>query len=282
MTGEQNRVSFLPSDQVVGGSLSDVDAIIHKARFETFNYRGKSDPVCALLVTYLPKGVEVDLDDIPDHYTQAYSCGPLDKYTPSEDGKYVIAASSAKGFNKSSNVAMFFTALVNKGFPVEKLGAGDISCLDGMDVHLVQVSQPKREGLKGGGDDEKGGPKGIVLIDRINALPGEGTAAAAPATETKKKASGGAKAAAGQAAAPSGKVSASDPEIVGAAQATIAQLAMTKGGKITKAEIAGLIFKALDGETDPARKNAIIQAAYMDATLKAGPWTFDGTTVSMG
>lgn len=276
---EQNRVSFLPSDQVVGGSLSDVDALIHSARFETFNYRGKSDPVCALLVTYLPDGVEVDLDDIPEHYTQAYSCGPLDKYTPSDDGKYVIAASSAKGFNKSSNVAMFFNALVNKGFPVEKLGGGDISCLNGMKAHLVQVQQPKREGLKGNDGEEKK-DKGIVLIDRIIALPGEAgsaPAAAAPSGGGKKKPA----AAAGQAAAPAGKVNAGDPDIVGAAQATIAQLAMENGGKITKAEIAGKIFKALNDEKDAARKNAIIQAAYKDDTLKSGPWSFDGTTVTM-
>lgn len=277
---EQNRVSFLPSDQVQGGSLSDVDALIHSARFETFNYRGQADPVCALLVTYLPKGMDVDVDDIPDHLKQAYSCGPLDKYTPSDDGKYVIAASAAKGFNKSSNVAMFFTALVNKGFPMEKLGAGDISCLDGMDVHLVQVTQPKREGLKGA-DDSKS--RGIVLIDRINALPGEGTAAApaAAAAPAKAKKESAPKATAGQAAASAGKVSATDPEIVGSAQATIAQLAMENGGKITKAEIAGKIFKALSDEKDAARKNAIIQAAYKDDTLKTGPWTFDGTTVTM-
>lgn len=285
MTGEANRVSFLPSDQVVGGSLSDIDARIHRARFGTFNYRGKADSVCALLVTYIPDGVEVDLDDIPEHYTQAYSCGPLDKYTPSDDGKYVIAASSAKGFNKSSNVSMFFTALVNKGFPVEKLGQNDISLLDDMRVHLVQVSQPKRDGLKGASEgDEK---KGIVLIDRILEMPGEGTAqtapaaAAAPAKAKKEAKPAAAGAAAGPAAAAS-KVSALDPEIVAAAQGKILELASAAGGSITKASIAGSIYKALVDETNPARKNAIIQAAYADTTLKNGPWTYDGMTVTLG
>lgn len=273
---EAARVSFLPSDAVVGGSLSDVDARVHKARFASWDYRGKSDAVCALLVTYLPDGYELeDEDAIPEHYTQAYSCGPLDKYTPSDDGTYVIAAGSAKGFNKQSNVIMFLTALVNKGFPEAELGKNDISVLDGMRVHLVQVSQPKREGLKSDGGDKD---KNIVLIDKILEMPGEKPAAAAAAPA--KKAAAKPKAAAAASAGPA--VSAAAPEIVEAAQGAIMQIVSENGGKATKAEIAGKIFKTLAGETDTARKNAIIQAAYKDDTLKSGPWQFDGTTVTLG
>lgn len=295
MHADAARVSFLPSDAVQGGSLSDIDALIYRARFAAWDYRGKADPCCALLVTYLPQDFRADWDGdeekIPDHFTQAYSCGPLDKYTPSEDGTYVIAAGSAKGFNKSSNVIMFFTALVNKGFSQEKLGEGDISCLDEMLVHLVQVAQPKREGLKGGGDE--GANRGITLIDKILAYPGE-TPTGAPATPatpapatvkkpatTKKTATATPAATTGQTpAAPAPTAGSSD--IVSAAHEAIMALVVGNGGKITKAEIAGKIFKQLAGETDTARKNLIIQAAYKDDTLKTGPWQYDGTTVTMG
>lgn len=280
---EDARVSFLPKDaEVGGGSLSDVDAKIVKARFAPFDYNGKVSPaVCALLVTYLPKGMEVEEgEELPWYLTAAYSCGPLDKYTATEDGTGVIAAGSAKGFNKQSNVMTFFTALVNKGFPEATLAKGDISVLDGMEVHLVQVAQQKREGLKGSnsGDD----PKGIVLIDKILAMPGEVAtpkpkAADKPATE--KKAAADKPKTTG--AAPKA-LSASSPEIIEAAHAAIMQIVSENGGKATKAEIAGKIFKLLAGEPDVARKNAIIQAAYKDETLESGPWTFEGTTVTLG
>lgn len=284
MVAATERVSLLPKDAVVGGSLSDVDAVIYKARFASWDYRGKQAAVCALLVTYIPAGQEFeDEASIPDHFTQAYSCGPLDKYTPSDDGTYVIPAGSAKGFNKSSNVVAFLTALVNKGFPEDRLAQSDISLLDGMGVHLVQVTQPKREGLKGGGEGEA---KGIVLIDKILNLPGEAAApAAAPAAAkpaaTGGKIGGGTKPAAAAKAPAAGKVSASDPDIIAAAQAAIMQIVSQEPGqKATKATIAGKIFKVVD-EPDTARKNAIIQAAYKDDTLKTGPWNFDGTTVSI-
>lgn len=279
MTTDPNRVSLLPSDAVVGGALGDIDATIERARFGAWDYRGKADPTCALLVTFRPKGNEDET--LPDHYTQAYSCGPLEKYTPSDDGTYVIASGSAKGFNKSSNVIMFLTALLNKGYPEAELGKNDISLLDGMEVHLVQVSQPKREGLR----DQPAEAKSITLIDRIIAMPGEGSGAKAPAGAKTAPAAKAKVAPATKAPATTAKAkgpSASDPDIVASAHSHIMAIVLENGGKATKAEIAGKIFKALASESDVAVKNATIQAAYKDETLKSGPWSFDGTTVTMG
>lgn len=296
MTDAEARVSLLPKDATVGGALDDINATIVSARFKSWDYRGKQPASCALLVTYKPEGWDGDDEDLPGHFTQAYSCGGgkpgqsnLDKYTPSADGNYVIPASGVvAGFNKSSNVMQFLISIIGAGVPESLImpdGKAMIGNLEGAVVHLANIKQERRPGLK---DDADAKERFTVLVDKLISLPGEnaaGDAKPAAAKTTPAKAAGTAPAPKAKSVPKVSTAKATDPDIIEAAQGVVLQiLGAAPGNKVTKAALAGLVFKAAaDVEPDQARRNLMIQAAFVPDFLKAdgAPWAFDGTTISL-
>ena len=123
----------------------------------------------------------IDQGDDQAH-EQYYSAGDPSKFAPSPDGKALTSLTgSATGLNASTNALAFLTSLVNAGFPEDKIG-NDVSIFDGTVVHVNQVAQPKRAGLK----DQKRG-KTYLLVTKIVRLPWEAAPASAKPREGRPR-----------------------------------------------------------------------------------------------
>ncbi len=241
-----------------GGLIDDVDVVIKEARFVMWDYNGKSaagDSPCLHL--------NLDLDG--DEVEQYYSMGAAKDWMPSEDGKNLLAVGSASGIRKSSNGGIFLMSLIDAGFPADDL-AEDVSVLDGLQAHMVQVPAPKRKGLK----DEKESKyeKTILVVSSIIALPGE-----------KKKPKGAPKNAGSGSTKPKGKATAKteepDNDINSAAVTAILGI-LADEPTLTKKDIPAKLFSVLG--KDPNR-NAIIKLAFDDEFLSSGPWTYADDTL---
>ena len=174
-------VSLNPESFVEGGGLlDDVDVTIKEARFIMFDYEGKSPvAVPALKITFDPGDGEL--------VTQCWSMGKATDWQPSKDGKKLIPIGSATAIVKTSNGGIFITSLINASFPSDRLADGDISCIEGLEAHVIRTPAPERTGIEG---QKKNAT--ILIIDKIIALPGENKKKSGKATKAGKAASSGA------------------------------------------------------------------------------------------
>lgn len=269
---QMNGVSLKPSDAQVGGGLyDDVDVRIEKCRFKTWDYMGKiPSPVLGLAVTYktLVDAVE---------FEQVYSAGDLKHFVPSQDGRFAIPVGSQTGLNDNSNAIQFLAALVNAGFPEDRI-ANDVSVFEGTEGHVNQVPQKERKGLAG---DPSAKNKTLLVVTQIHKYPWEKGKVApikpAAAKTVAQAVTGPTEVSAAPAPAGNGIAAKSVETVMG--------ILMTKGGTVTKAAIAQEAFKVLAKDPD---RNAVVQAIYKDEFLHGKsveggvPWQFDGTTISLG
>jgi hypothetical protein len=264
-----NALNLNPEAFVEGGGLvDDVDVTFSKVRFEEFDYNGKAaSPVPALKLV---------IDVAGDEITQYYSMGRLQDWIPSEDGKQLLQAGQATSIRLTSNGGIFLKSLVDAGFPADKLGE-DVSILDGTQVHMIQVPEPSRPGLKKNKEqlekEEKFGPKTILVVSEVQTLPWEKKS---PGGKKAKKAAPKktAKKAAAKKADPT---PAGDDDLEG--KATEWVMEMLADGDLTKKELPQRIFKERAGDDD---KNAVIKLVFSDDFLNAGPWEFEDGVLSMG
>ena len=251
-------VSLNPESFVEGGGLlDDVDVTIKEARFIMFDYEGKSPvAVPALKITFDPGDGEL--------VTQCWSMGKATDWQPSKDGKKLIPIGSATAIVKTSNGGIFVTSLINAGFPGDRLAEGDISCLDGMEAHVIRTPAPERTGIEG---QKK--PATILIIDKIIALPGENKKKSGKATRSK----GATKAAA------SGT---GDNPAAEAAEKAITDLLILAEDGIDRADLITEVFKKVTETTkDGKLAKAAAQLAYSDDFLNADdrPWVVEDGVV---
>lgn len=261
------RISLKLSDQQHGGILDDVDARLVSLKFVIWDYDGKTDPMPFLCV-------EIKAAD-GQEATQYYSAGKLERVIPADDGNSLIPAegSAAKGLNDSTNAGGFLRSLVEHGFPEDKFEEvnGDVNVADGTDVHLIQVAQPKRPGLKGreAGDREPT----ILLVSKVIRLP----------WETEGKATGGQPArsgaapirAASPAANPRSSVDGLNEKAV-----TVVMGLLEKEPELPLKGLAQKVYRAvpLKDMDRAALLNLIPTPAFLE---QAGvPWAFDGETIT--
>jgi hypothetical protein len=272
-------VSLKPSDAVAGGGMfDDVDVEIVKCRFRSWDYNGKiQTPILGLEVTY--RNPEDGFE-----FSQVYSAGEMKQFVPSEDGRFAVPVGSQAGLNDQSNAIFYITAFVNAGFPENKIG-DDVSVFEGAFVHVNNVPQPKRKGQTGTGADGK--PNMILIPTKVMRWPWDPkpapTAASAAPKVGKTKAAPAVQQAAVPAEAPAAAAapaaSAGGEDVESKAMSAIMSILSAKGGSISKAALAQAVFAAV--KTDPDR-NAIVSTAFKDEFLKQGPWSFDGSTISLG
>jgi len=136
-------VSIRPSEFVEGGAVPvDRNLLWKECRFALFDYTKKTGEVVARTtaarVTYQ--------DDEGNEYVQHYSASDPERFIPSQDGKTLVPVGSAQALSKSSNFYVLMNALINAGFPENKLGE-DISVLDGLYTYNIGIPEPKRSGL---------------------------------------------------------------------------------------------------------------------------------------
>src|SRR4030095_12613796 len=169
-------ISLRPSDAQAGGFLDDADVVLKECRFVRWDYAGKAPESVALKVTMEDHDARI--------HEQYYSAGDPKKITPSADGRAVVGVeSSPGGLTSSTNAVAFITSLVNAGVPGDSV-TNDGGVFDGMAVHVNQVAQPKRVGLKDAKEN-----KTYLLVTKILRMPGEGgppqPAQGAPAPQQK-------------------------------------------------------------------------------------------------
>ena len=158
-------VSIRPSTMVEGGAIPvNQNLTLKEARFNLFDYQGKAPVTTACRL--------VLVSDSDEEYEQQYSVGNPDRFQPSEDGKTLVAVGEAVALNKSCNFAVLMDALVNAGFPENKLGA-DISALDGLYAYWIGVPEPSRAGIARTAEQEARGARVVLVPSQLHTLPGE-------------------------------------------------------------------------------------------------------------
>jgi len=256
-----------------GGLVDDVDGIIKESLFVAYDYNGKSkDPAPCIKLT-------VDVDG--DEHTQYYSMGTTKDWIPSEDGKQLIKAGSANSIRLTSNGGIFLKALVDAGFPTDKLG-DDITVLEGVKAHFIQIPEPERKGITRTKEQQdkidKWGPKTILVVSEIIELPWD-------KKEAKTKKTPGSTTATKSAAAPTKTATKTATKETDDSADDVATKAtewvmefLGESGSVAKKDLPTKIFKEKKDDPD---KNAVIKLVFTDEFLSSGPWNFDGSELSM-
>lgn len=260
-----NAALLNPDSFVEGGGLiDDVDVTFKNCRFELFDYNGKAEPVPALKLV---------LDVAGEDMTQYYSMGSTKDWIPGEDGKQLLSVGSATSIRLSSNGGVLLVSLVNAGFPADKLG-DDISILEGLQCHMIQVPEPTRNMKKTKDQEEKEkkfGPKTILIVSEVQVLPWEKKKPAGAGTTKPKGAPAKPKAASKPAAEEGGDIEAKSTEFI--------LEVLAEAGTITKKELPAKIFALRKDDPD---KNEMIKLVFKDEFLSAGPWNYDDGVLVAG
>ncbi len=245
---EEKGTSLKPSEFQEGGGLVQGELTWRNPRFETFDYGGKGPNVPAFSVDLEP--------DEGDTVTQYWSAGNADDWTPSKDGKKLIATGKASRLSKSSNFYQLLNSLVEAKFPEDKM-EDNVSIYDGMKCNMVRIPAPERKGLQ---QKESKYEKNILVVDSIITLP----------WETKEAGSG------------EGKKGESDALTEKATEVVMEILGDNPKG-IQKMKLAGEVFKRLKTQKMAQTEiNAIVQivGGKDESFLSSGPWTYEKGTVS--
>lgn len=221
-------------DQFTFGLIDDVDveftdvAAATAAQAEGYN---SDDAEAPLLI--------VEMTDVNGSaHAQYYSLGKSEDWAPSASGEGFIAQSGKTSINATTNLGMFLKSLVENGFPTDLLATGNLKCLIGTKCHVLMKQTDRKSLVRAGRDTSK--PTGVLLVSKINSLPG---------ADTK-----GAVAGKGKAAAPATKAAVS-----GKANGA----ATTAKGSVNDDIDATLIEKLTEAlaENDPLPKKTLLQIA---------------------
>jgi len=255
-------VSIRPSQFVEGGAVPvDRNLLWNECRFAIRQYM-KRDGTLALDKDGNPvetvAAVIMYKDDEGGEYNQMYSAGDPNRFQPSADGKTLEALGESANLSKSSNYYILMNALINAGFPENRLG-DDISVLDGLYTHNIGIPEPKRSGLVR--EQVEGARERVISVpDSIIKLPWEGkTGKVAPA---KKVATATAEEDAGDAEAD--------------ALAMVTEM-LADADKVTRQQVA---TKAIRGKNQPVAK-LVFSPKFAEVLTGAG-FSLDGEDISMG
>lgn len=256
---DRKPISVAPSDAVSGGGAPDnVDTTILEMTATTWDYDGRYEPSSFLLVKLK--------DDDGTEHEQYYSAGDLSKIVPADDGScfYPAEGSSATGLNNSCNAYLFLGALVDQGFPEDKLRDEGFQTAVGLRGHMNAIApKKKREGL------EKGNQP-IGVFTKIHSLPWEQKA------KGKAPMTGKSSATQSRTVSPtteSGNGSGSDLNDE-AIEAVVAALAKADG----PIEVKRLGMAAFQAAPKAAHRKELIKYVVQNDFLEqeGAPWVIDG------
>ena len=250
-------VSIRPSEFVEGGAVPvDRNLVWKKCRFANFDYTKKDGTVVASTVS----AEIVYQDDDGTEYTQHYSAGDPARFQPSKDGKTLEALTASENLSKSSNYYILMNALINAGFPENRLGE-DISVLDGLYTHNIGIPEPKRTGLVR--EVVEGARERVISVpDSIIKLPWENKGKGVSAAPAKKVATAPAEEDAGDAEAD--------------ALALVTEM-LADADKVTRQQVA---TKAIRSKNQPVAK-LVFSPKFAEVLTGAG-FSLDGEEISAG
>lgn len=230
-----------------GGGIEEGDVTITSARFGTWDYRGKSNPVLGLNL----KMTDADGQE----HDEWLSAGDLKFFVPSADGKKAVPVGTATKLNGSTNAAAFIISLLNADtrgeFAAKVRSTDDISVLDGLKVHVSRKAAPKRSGIviQPGQENKQ---QTQLVVDKVIAYPGE--AGSAPATKAAAPA-------AASAAAPANA-------LADTARATLLSIVGAAGGSIKKTQLASKVLAEMK-DAVPATRNGVLGMIVRDDFLNS-------------
>ena len=247
-----DKVSLRPSDAVEGGAVpADKNLVIIGSRFSLWDYMGKAKTTTAAKIDFK--------DDDGTEYTQYYSVGDPERFAPSEDGKTLVAVGTAAALSKSSNFVLFMTALVNAGFPENKVGE-DISSLEGLKAYYIGQKPPTRAGLA-----QNAPVEGQKVYEKV---AGNAAGKALPKAEAET-------------AEESSDETAED-DVTTAAVDFIGKVVKAEGGSTTRQKVAQAVFKDKELAKNGTRDGiaSAVFAPGTQAALVAAGFTVKGETIS--
>jgi hypothetical protein len=258
--------SMNPDNMLAGGLKDDFDGEVVKARLVPWDYDGNLDHhILAVALTVQP-------DDENEPFVQHYSCGELEQFVPSMDGKspvdlengegealegiYALRVGKKEQLNNNTNWAHFVGAVIDAGFPKGQLGAA-VTFIEGTYGHWNRVPQKKRSGIvvqPQQGENKRARSNDILVI-----------------TEIKEKPAGAKKPAAGKSSAPAAAANGGDLDDRLREVVTEAVLAAGDTG-LPKAKLAGLAIKAFAGAEKAKAVKRVSETAFLESSET---WAFD-------
>jgi len=234
-----------------GGLINDVDVRWKECRFELWDYNGKVPvAVPALKVT-----MDVIGDDEAVEVVQYFSAGNAKDWTPSKDGRKLVSVGAASGINKTSNLAILITSMIEAKFPPDKIEE-DCTIFEGVEAHMVRVKAPERKGIvRTPRADGKEYESQNLVVDKILKFPWD-KKAGKDTGKTKGEESSG----------PSGE------DMTDKAQNVIMEILEKNPKGLDKKKLTNAVFNALKTDSD---RNEIVKMVYDDEFLKAGPWSYE-------
>lgn len=259
-------VSIRPSDFVEGGVVPvDKNLLWKMVRFNRFDYTKKSGEVVASTLA-----LRVDyVDDDGGEYAQQYSAGDLERFqpNPADGGKTLVAIGAAQALSKSSNAYILLNAVVNAGFPENRIPEnGDVSIFDGLYAYHIGLPEPKRSGLvRAVVEGETARERVISVPSQILRLPWEkkgGKATVKPSGKTTKVA----------------ETEDEDDNVTAKAIAFVGKHLVD--GATTRQKLAVAVFKDLGKDPDKDAVATLIYKPEFQAALLASGYAIDGEVIS--
>jgi len=272
-TSAPGLVSMAP-DTFTTGLFDDADGEITDCQSTVFDWGGAvpaDTPAFAIEIT----------DANGSQHTQYYSLGKSEDWEPSEDGRGFVPKSGKSGINRTTNLGMLIESMVECGYPVENLASGDLkAAFTGLKAHWI-IKKTERTGLVRAGKNADR-PTGVLIVNKIHALPGTKSAAPASKAAVGGKANGAATTAKTTAAKPADAGDFDDVDEI-LVPAVLEALGDAEGGLEKKqlVKIANTVFNT--AENKALRNKAIGRAnqpGFM-AKLEESGVTVDGARLSL-
>lgn len=185
----EHRVHFnKTTDFVQGGLIENVDVEIRNARYDFYDYNGKAPKeVLAFKCDLHEIMKDGSVSDVPAS-DAVWSMGNPDGMMPIEDGRFIGAQHEGASLKKGSNFFVFFETLERLGFSDVD---GDAHAFNGLQMHVVRIPAPKRDGLDMHveGEREKKIMVASAIIRNPNDKRSRGAASRKPAASTASTAS---------------------------------------------------------------------------------------------
>jgi len=238
-------ISLKPSSAIEGGVVPvDRNLLYKECRFTLFEYPARKDGTIVMGKDNQPaKSVALRItyvDDDGNESVQHYSAGDPERLVPSASGLFLEAVGSVEAYSKSTNMHVLFNALVNAGFPENRLDDDKlgVSVLDGLYAFHIGVPEPDRTNLRAApAAGEQTRKKLISVPSKIHKLPWDNKKALQVALQAQGPAAGAAKpAGAGGKKAPA--VEESDGSDASQAALDMVAQALTKADSVTRQQLA--------------------------------------------
>lgn len=282
MSENTNFVSLLPEDFSEGGGLPAVDTV-SKLNFAFTMYTFSDKPVPCLMMEI------IDNDTGENYGQQYYAAGSPEAWNVSDDGKNLIPVGTKKKLAGSSDVAQVIKALINAGFPTDRLAEGDITKATGVVALIGEIpaldfkGSPRKRKAKDGKEYDAT----LLVPVEIRELPGANPnvkkgAKAAPPPAAKKPAAPKAADTAKDETAPKGTENAATGASAVEEKATAFILDMlTEAGAdgLPKKGLAGAAMKKFSDDTD---RTAIVKTVGSDAFLSSSEvWSYENGMLTL-